>query len=84
MALRTLFKFERKENEGEEKNSSSTQAKGGRREKSSLTTQENFLGLVEVREMSSIYRWGAKDELQIQWLGLIDLYKINNMISPHK
>jgi len=56
MALRTLFKFERKENEGEEKNSSSTQAKGGRREKSSLTTQENFLGLVEVREMSSIYR----------------------------
>ena len=30
------------EKEGEEKNSSSTQAKWGRREKSSLTTQENF------------------------------------------
>ena len=28
--------------EGEEKNSSSTQAKWGRREKSSLITQENF------------------------------------------
>ena len=30
------------EKEGEEKNSSSTQAKWGRREKSSLTTQENL------------------------------------------
>jgi len=28
--------------EGEEKNNLSTQVKGGRREKSSLTTQENF------------------------------------------
>jgi len=34
--------FEGTEKEGEEKNSSSTQAKWGRREKSSLTTQENF------------------------------------------
>jgi len=42
MALRTLFKSERTEKEGEEKNSSSTQAKRGRREKSCLTTQENF------------------------------------------
>jgi len=42
MALRTLFKSEGTEKEGEEKNSSSTQAKGGRREKSLLTTQENF------------------------------------------
>ena len=42
MALRTLFKSEGTEKEGKEKNSSSTQAKGGRREKSSLTTQENF------------------------------------------
>jgi len=42
MTLRTLFQSEAIENEGEEKNSSSTQAKGERREKSSLTTQENF------------------------------------------
>ena len=42
MALRTLFESEGTEKEGEEKNSSSTQAKGGRREKSSFTTQENF------------------------------------------
>ena len=42
MALRTLFKSEGTEKEGEEKNSSSTQAKRGRREKSSLTTQKNF------------------------------------------
>jgi hypothetical protein len=42
MALKTLFKSEGTEKEGEEKNSSSTQVKGGRREKSSLTTQENF------------------------------------------
>jgi len=42
MTLRTLFKSERTEKEGEEKNSSSTQVKRGRREKSSLTTQENF------------------------------------------
>jgi len=34
--------FEGTEKEGEEKNSSSTQAKWGRREKISLTTQENF------------------------------------------
>jgi uncharacterized membrane protein len=39
---RTLFKSKRTEKEGEEKNRSSTQAKGERREKSSLTTQENF------------------------------------------
>jgi len=44
MALRTLFKSEGTKKEEEEKNSSPTQAKGGRREKSSLTTQENFLG----------------------------------------
>jgi len=44
MALRTLFKSEGTEKEEEEKNSSSTQAKGGIREKSSLTTQENFWG----------------------------------------
>jgi len=44
MVLRTLCKSDGTEKEGEEKNSSSTQAKGGRREKSSLTTQENFLG----------------------------------------
>jgi len=43
LALRTLFKIEGTEKEGEEKNSSSTQSKGGRREKSSLTTQDNFL-----------------------------------------
>jgi hypothetical protein len=40
MTLRTLFKSEGKEKKGEEKNCSSTQAKWGRREKSSLTTQE--------------------------------------------
>ena len=34
--------FEGTEKEWEEKNSSSTQAKWGRKEKSSLTTQENF------------------------------------------
>ena len=42
---RTKFRrdfFEWTEKEGEEKNNSSTQAKGWRREKSSLTTQENF------------------------------------------
>jgi len=44
MALKTLFKSEGTEKEGEEKNSSSTQAKRGRREESSLTTQENFWG----------------------------------------
>jgi len=44
MALRTLFKSEGTEKEGEENNSSSTQAKGGRREKNSLTNQENFYG----------------------------------------
>jgi len=37
MTLRTLFK-----SEGEEKNSSSTQVKVGRREKNSLTTQKTF------------------------------------------
>ena len=42
MALRTFFKSEGTEKEWEEKNSSSTQAKWGRREKSSLTTQKNF------------------------------------------
>jgi len=42
MALRKLFKSEGTEKEGEEKNSTSIQAKGGRREKSYLTTQENF------------------------------------------
>jgi hypothetical protein len=42
MTLRTLFKSEGTEKEREEKNSSSAQAKGGRREKSSLITQENF------------------------------------------
>jgi hypothetical protein len=42
MTLRTLFKSEGTKKEGEEKNSSSTQAKWGRREKSFLTTQENF------------------------------------------
>jgi len=42
MALRTLFQSEETEKEGEEKNSSSTQAKVGRREKSFLTTQNNF------------------------------------------
>jgi len=44
MALRTLFKCKGTEKEGEEKNSSSTQAKRGRRKKSFLTTQENFWG----------------------------------------
>jgi len=44
MVLRTLFKFDGTEKEGEEKNSSSTQAKGERREKSFLTTHENFWG----------------------------------------
>ena len=47
------------EKEGEEKNSSSTQAKWGRREKSSLTTQENFLVCEIVRDEGSIYRWGG-------------------------
>ena len=42
MALRTLFKSEGTEKEGEENNSSSTHVKWGRREKSSLTIQENF------------------------------------------
>jgi len=42
MTLRTLFKSKWTEKEGEEKNSSSTQVTGGRREKCSLTTQENF------------------------------------------
>jgi len=44
MTLRTLFKSEgtEKEKEGEKKNGSSTQAKRGRREKSSLSTQEDF------------------------------------------
>jgi len=42
MALKTLFKSEGTQKGGEEKNSSSTQVKGGRREKSYLTTQENF------------------------------------------
>jgi hypothetical protein len=40
MALRTLFNSEGTKIEGEEKNSSSTQAKGGRRENSSLITRE--------------------------------------------
>jgi len=44
MALITLFKSEGTKNEGEEKNSSSTQVKGGRREKNYLATQENFWG----------------------------------------
>jgi len=44
MTLRTLFKSEGTEKEGEEKNSSSTQAKGWRRKKSYLTTEDNFLG----------------------------------------
>ncbi len=44
MALRTLFKSEGTEKEGEEKNSSSTQAKGERREKSFLATHKNFWG----------------------------------------
>jgi hypothetical protein len=48
MALITLFKTEGTEKEGEEKNSSSTQTKGERREKSSLTNQENFLCLSSV------------------------------------
>ena len=42
IVLKTLFKLDGIEKEGEEKNRSSTQAKGGRREKSSLTTKENF------------------------------------------
>jgi len=44
MALRTLFKSEVTEKDEEEKNSLLTQDKGGRREKSYLTTQENFWG----------------------------------------
>jgi len=47
MTLRTLFKSEGTEKEGEEKNSLSTQGKGGRREKSSLTIQENFLCVIK-------------------------------------
>jgi len=47
MALKTLFKSEGTEKGGEEKNSSSTQVKGGRREKSYLTTQENFWCLLK-------------------------------------
>ena len=39
MTLRTLFKSEGTEKKEEEKNSLSTQDKGGKREKSSLTTQ---------------------------------------------
>jgi len=34
-------------NEGEEKNNSPTQAKWGRREKNSLTTQENLVPISE-------------------------------------
>ena len=51
MTLRPLFKTEGTEKEGEEKNNSSTQAKRGRREKSSLTTQENFW---------CVYKWGMR------------------------
>jgi len=51
MTLRTLFKSEGTEKEGEEKNSLSTQGKGGRREKSSLTIQENFL---------CVFKWGMR------------------------
>jgi len=42
MVLRTFFKSDGTEKEGEEKNSLSAQSKGGIREKSSLTTQDNF------------------------------------------
>jgi len=42
MVLRILFKSDGTEEEGEEKNNSSIQDKRGRREKSSLTAQENF------------------------------------------
>ena len=42
MVVRTLLKSDGTEKEGDEKNRLSTQAKGGRREKSSLTTQETF------------------------------------------
>jgi hypothetical protein len=42
MTLRTLFESEGAKKEGEEKNSSRAQAKRGRRERTSLTTQENF------------------------------------------
>jgi len=42
--------------EGEEKNSSSTQAKWGRREKSFFTTRELLVCEI-VRDESSIYRW---------------------------
>jgi len=42
MILRPLLKSDGTEKEGFEKNSSLAQAKGGRREKSFLTTQENF------------------------------------------
>jgi len=65
MALRTLFKSEGTGKEGEEKNSSSTQAKWGRREKNSLTTRELFVSISE--EWSSIYRfkgwWKWKTDL---------------------
>jgi len=45
---------------GEEKNSSSTQAKWGRREKSSLTTQENFW-CVKLWGMRALFIWFDKN-----------------------
>ena len=47
--------------EGEEKNSSSTQAKWGRREKSSLTTQENFW-CVKLWRMRALFIGSKVDE----------------------
>ena len=47
--------------EGEEKNSSSTQDKWGRREKSSLTTQENFW-CVKLWGMRALFIGGEVDE----------------------
>jgi len=37
-----------------------------------------------VNTESSIYRRRAKDKLQVQRLGLVDRYKLNDMISSHK
>jgi len=51
MTLKTLFKSEGTEKQREEKNNSSTQTKWGRKEKSSLITQENFW---------CQYMWGMK------------------------
>jgi len=70
----------------EEKNSSSTLIKEGRREKKNfLITQREFFVWVENRNANSIYKWGGvKDEFQIQRPKSFNRYKINCLTSPRK